>query len=88
MFDPVTDEVLRRRRTGLVQDLPRDEAGSRTLLVCSVCGREIGTGEQIFWVGGEIHCSQCHSMLEFEYDRERKVDREMRDKGTRWQKRE
>ncbi|NIU49561.1 MAG: hypothetical protein GWN18_10915 [Thermoplasmata archaeon] len=46
----------------------------------------MGTEEQVFWVAGEIHCSQCHGMLEFEYDRERKVDREMRKKGTRWQK--
>ena len=56
----------------------------RSSLVCSVCGREIRPEEQVFWVMDEVHCFQCNDMLEFEYDKERKVDKEMRETGTRW----
>ncbi len=88
MFDPVTDEVLRRRRLGLLRDPSTVEPGSRTALVCSVCGREMSPEEHVFWVMGEVHCAQCHDMLEFELERERQVDKEMRTTGTRWQKKE
>lgn len=58
--------------------------GGRTSLVCSVCGREVRPEERVFWAAGEVHCSQCHDMLEFEYDQERRVDRDVRKRGTRW----
>ena len=86
MFDPVTDEVLRRRRLGLLHDLPPVDSRSRTVLVCSVCGREMSPEEHVYMVTGEVHCAQCHGMLEFELERERHVDKEMRTTGTRWQK--
>ena len=86
MFDPVTDEVLRRRRLGLLRDLPPVGPGSRTALVCSVCGREMNPEEKVYMVTGEVHCEGCHGMLEFELGKERQADREMRDRGTRWHK--
>jgi hypothetical protein len=86
MFDPVTDEVLRRRRMGLLRELPPVDPSSRTALVCSVCGREMSPEEHVHMVTGEVHCGGCHSMLEFELSREREVDREQREKGTRWDK--
>ncbi len=85
MFDPVTDEVLRRRRLGMTGQVPASEPAARSSLVCSVCHREMGPEEDVFWVAGEVHCQQCHGMLEFEYSKERKADREMRETGTRWQ---
>ena len=86
MFDPVTEEALRRRRMGMVSEVEVEDPGSRTSLICSVCEREIRSEEDVFWVFGEVHCSQCHEMLEFEYAEERKVDKDMRETGTRWQK--
>ena len=86
MFDPVSDEVLRRRRLGLIRDLPPVDPSSRTALVCSVCGREMSPEEHVFLVMGEVHCAQCHDMLEFELERERQVDKDIRTNGTRWQK--
>lgn len=85
MFDPVTDEVLRRRRMGLVRELPPEDIDRRTSRICSVCDREIRAEEKEFWAAGEVHCYQCHGMLEFEYGEERKRDKEMRETGTRWQ---
>ncbi len=86
MFDPVTDEALRLRRMGTSSPTPVAEPTSRTSLVCSVCGREIRPEEKVHWVGEEVHCFQCHSMLEYEYDKEREVDIDIRDKGTKWDK--
>ncbi len=84
MFDPVTDEALRIRRRGPPAVVRTVDPASRTSLICSVCSREIRPEEKVFWVGEEVHCFQCHSMLEFELDKEREVDAEVRDKGTRW----
>jgi hypothetical protein len=84
MFDPVTDEVLRRRRLGAAYTDVTEQSASMTSLICSVCKREIRPEEQVFWVSDEVHCFQCHSMLDYEYDKERKDDVEMRKKGTRW----
>jgi hypothetical protein len=84
MFDPVTDEVLRRRRMGVTSQVPVQEPAARSSRICSVCQREIRPEEDLFWVAGEVHCYQCHGMLEFEYSKERKVDKEMREAGTRW----
>jgi hypothetical protein len=85
MFDPVTNEALRRRRLSTPPTARPEELERRTSLVCSVCDREIRPDEQVFWVGEEMHCYQCHDMLKFEYDKERQVDAEVREKGTRWQ---
>jgi len=85
MFDAVTDEVLRLRRRGVAPRAPAVPE-RRTRMVCSVCGREMAPEERVFWVGNEPHCSQCHSMLEHEYGQERRADREMRERGTRWQR--
>jgi hypothetical protein len=84
MFDPVTDEALRLRRMGVITEVPVEGPVVRSSLVCSVCQREIRPEEQVFWVGEEVHCFQCHDMLRFEYDKERQVDRDVREKGTRW----
>ena len=84
MFDLVTDEALRIRRRGHPAVVRTVDPASRTSLICSVCSREIRPEEKFFWVGEEVHCFQCHSMLEFELDKERKIDSEIRDKGTRW----
>lgn len=84
MFDPVTDEVLRRRRAGMTREVPVSEPAVRSSLMCSVCKREIRPEEDIFWVAGEVHCQQCHGMLEYEYSKERRADKEMRETGTRW----
>jgi hypothetical protein len=84
MFDPVTNEALRLRRLNAEPPAEPEEADRRTRLVCNVCAREIGPEEQVFWVGEEVHCFQCHDMLKYEYDRERKADERMREKGTRW----
>ena len=86
MFDPVTDEALRRRRLGTSFTTPPEKPISRTSLICSVCAREIRAEEEFFWVSEEVHCFQCHSMLDFELVKERKADAEMREKGTRWKK--
>jgi hypothetical protein len=86
MFDPVTDEALRLRRMSTSSEVPVEGPIIRSSLICSVCGREIRVEERVFWVSQEVHCFQCHDMLDFEYTEERKVDREMREKGTRWQK--
>jgi len=83
MFDAVTDEALRLRRRGFTP-VASEAPEKRTRLVCSVCGREMGPEEQVFWVANEPHCFQCHDMLEHEYGSERRADREMREKGTRW----
>lgn len=84
MFDPVTNEALRRRRFGAPILTPLEEPASRTSLICNVCTREISPEEQVFWVGEEVHCFQCHDMLKYEYDKERNIDTEVREKGTRW----
>ena len=55
MFDPVTDEVLRRRRQGFVPGEPVCEPAHRTSLVCTVCKREIRPEEEFFCVGVEAH---------------------------------
>lgn len=86
MFDPVSDEVLRRRRMGLLHEITPPDPRSRTALVCSVCGREMSPEEHVYLVTGEVHCEQCHGMLEFELDRERQAERDARDRGTRWQR--
>ncbi len=83
MFDAVTDEALRLRRRGLAP-APPEAPGKRTSLVCSVCRREMGPEEPVFWVAREPHCGQCHGMLEHEYGAERRADRELRERGTRW----
>lgn len=85
MFDPVTDHVLQMRRRGAPAPVPGGEPVSRTSRICSVCKREIRPEEQVFWVGVEAHCFQCHDMLKYEYDKERVVDAEVREKGTRWE---
>lgn len=87
MFDPVTDEALRLRRRGAIAPSVQRPI-SRTSLVCSVCKREMGPEEQVFWVSGEAHCFQCHSMLEYEYGKEREADHATREKGTRWKREE
>ena len=84
MFDPVTNEVLRLRRRGAVTKV--EAPTPRSSLFCSVCKREIRPEEEVFWVGDEVHCFQCHDMLEYEYDKERKVDEDVRASGTRWEK--
>ena len=84
MFDPVTDEVLRRRRQGFVPQEPSGEPKHRTSLVCHVCGREIRPEEEFFTVDGNPHCFQCHGMLEFELEKERERDAEVRKTGTKW----
>lgn len=84
MFDPVTDEALRRRRQGATFTTPSEDLSRRTSLICSVCAREIRAEEKVFWVTDQVHCFQCHDMLEFEYDKERKADTELRETGTRW----
>ena len=84
MFDPVTDEALRIRRRGPPAVVRTVDPTSRTSLICSVCSREIRPEEEVFWVGEEVHCFQCHSMLEYELEEERKIDTEAREKGTRW----
>jgi hypothetical protein len=84
MFDPVTDEVLRRRRMGLLHEIPSQDPRSRTALVCSVCGREMSPEEKVYMVAGEVHCGGCHDMLDFELGKERQANRELRDRGTRW----
>ncbi len=84
MFDPVTDDAIRLRRKGGIRTAPLEGPPVRSSLVCSVCSREMGPEEQVFWVGTEVHCFQCHDMLAFEYDKERKVDQDVREKGTRW----
>ena len=86
MFDPVTDEALRLRRMGTSTPAPAAEPTSRTSLMCSVCSREIRPEEKVHWVGEEVHCFQCHSMLEYELDKERQVDAEVRSTGTKWEK--
>lgn len=86
MFDPVTDEALRLRRMGAAPHAPAAEPTSRTSLVCSVCSREIRPKEMVHWVGADVHCFQCHSMLDYEYEKERKVDEEVRSTGTKWDK--
>jgi hypothetical protein len=84
MFDPVTEEALRIRRLNAPPTAPLEDPASRTSLICSVCEREIRPEEQVFWVDDEVHCFQCHDMLKYEYDKERKTDEDMREKGTRW----
>lgn len=86
MFDPVSDEVLRRRRMGLLQEIPPPDPRSRTALVCRVCGREMSPEEKVFLVAGEVHCEQCQGMLESELGRERQAEKDARDTGTRWQR--
>jgi hypothetical protein len=85
MFDPVTDQVMRLRR--LEGHLPSmdQEPAHKTRLVCHVCGREIGPEEELFWVDNEPHCFQCHSMLEYELDKERSIDTDVKERGTRWE---
>ena len=85
MFDPVTDEALRIRRRGPPAVVRTVDATSRTSLICNVCSREILPEEEVSWVGEEVHCFQCHSMLEYELDEERKIDGKVREKGTRWE---
>ncbi len=84
MFDPVTNEALRIRRLSVHPLAPSEQPTRRTSLICSVCDREVRPEEQVFWVGEEVHCFQCHDMLKYEYDKERVVDAEVREKGTRW----
>ncbi len=86
MFDPVTDDALRLRRMGTTTLAPAAEPTSRTSLLCSVCGREIRPEEKVHWVGEDVHCFQCHTMLDYEYEKERKVDEEVRSTGTKWDK--
>jgi hypothetical protein len=42
--------------------------------------------EEVFWVGHEPHCFQCHSMLDYELGKERERDAEAKEKGTKWEK--
>jgi hypothetical protein len=84
VFDPVTEQALRLRRRDAET---RVEAPTpRSSLFCSVCGREVRPEEEVFWVGEEVHCFQCHDMLDFEYEKERMADTEARERGTRWKR--
>ena len=85
MFDVVTEHVLRLRRSRAPR-VPVAPAPSRSSRVCSVCHREIALDEQLFLVDKEVHCAQCHGMLEYELGKEREVDKDLRTKGTKWQK--
>jgi hypothetical protein len=86
MFDPVTDEHLRLRRLGAPVAVPEGEPAHRTSLRCNVCSREIRPEEDVFWVDNETHCFQCHSMLDFELEKEREHDVDVRQTGTKWQR--
>ena len=86
MFDPVTDEALRLRRRGAPAPTMDQESSHKTSLVCHVCSREIRPEEELFWVDNVPHCFQCHDMLAFELEKERGLDSDMKDKGTRWEK--
>ena len=83
MFDPVTEVALRLRRRAAPPAVSQPPP-SRNLLVCSVCHREIVPEETVHWAAGEVHCSQCHSMLEYELSKERQADREAREGSKRW----
>jgi DNA-directed RNA polymerase subunit RPC12/RpoP len=87
MFDVVTDHVLRMRRSRAPRAPARPPAPSRSSRVCSVCGREIALEEDLFLVDRQVHCQQCHGMLVYELGKEREVDRDVRVKGTKWEKR-
>ena len=86
MFDPVTEEALRRRRFAAPRTTVAVEAVSRTSLICHVCGREIRPEEEFFWADNAPHCFQCHDMLEFELQKERKDESRVREHGTKWKK--
>jgi hypothetical protein len=86
MFDPVTDEALRLRRLGARGSVVAEVPVQRTSLVCHVCGREIRPEEELFWADNAPHCFQCHDMLEFELQKERKDESRVREHGTKWKK--
>jgi hypothetical protein len=86
MFDAVTNEALRLRRIrGTRPPVEPKEPEKRTALICSVCDREMHPGEPIKYVGHEVHCSQCHEMLEYELEKEREQEEEVRALGTKWE---
>ncbi len=86
MFDVVTQHTLRLRRLRAPRSGREAPAPSRTSRVCSVCHREIALDEQLFLVDREVHCPQCHGMLEYELGKERESDIDVRASGTRWEK--
>ena len=88
MFDPVTDQHLRMRRMGTPMSAIEAEPAHRTSLRCNVCGREIRPEEQVFWVDNETHCFQCHGMLDYELEKERERDEDVRQTGTKWDREE
>ncbi len=83
MFDPVTAHALRRRRSRAprASEVPGPPRSSR---VCTVCGRDVALGEELFLVDKQVHCSQCHGMLAYELGKEREADTAVRTKGTKW----
>ncbi len=86
MFDPVTAHALRLRRSRA----PRAEGTPgppRSSRVCTVCGREVALGEELYFVDRHVHCSQCHDMLAYELGKEREADASVRTKGTKWEAR-
>ncbi len=86
MFDAVTEEALRLRRSrGTRPPVESKEPEKRTALICSVCSREIHPHEEFHYVGHEVHCAQCHEMLEYELEKERELEEEVRVLGTKWE---
>ena len=86
MFNAVTEHVLRLRRRRAPRAAKAAPAPPSSSRVCSVCHREIALEEQLFIVDREVHCPQCHGMLEYELGKEREVDKDVREKGTKWGK--
>jgi len=86
MFDPVTAHALRRRRSRAPLPSGAPEA-PRSSRICTVCGRDVALGEELFLVDKEVHCSQCHGMLAYELGKEREADATARSKGTKWEAR-
>jgi len=84
MFDPVTAHALRLRRPRAPRAAEAPEA-PRSSRVCTICGREVALGEELFLVDGEVHCQQCHGMLAYELGKEREADATVRAKGTKWE---
>jgi len=86
MFDPVTAHALRLRRSRAPAAAEAPEA-PRSSRICTVCGRDVALGEDLFLVDKEVHCSQCHGMLAYELGKEREADTVVRTKGTKWKSR-
>lgn len=85
MFDSVTMAAIRLRRRRVPPTVVEREPAHRTSLVCAVCEREIRPEEEFFWVDKEVHCFQCHSMLDYELQKDRECETEVKEKGTRWE---